>query len=364
MDPSAIVVAYGNHPQELVPLVLDAVGIADRLDPNGTIGIKPNLVVAKSADSGATTDPRVVGELIRYLQHHRFNKLVILESAWLGDCTKEAYRVAGYESLSREFGVPLIDLKEDAVRRVAVGKETVAICERALELDHLINVPVLKAHCQTRLTCALKNLKGCIPDAEKRRYHTVGLHRPIALLNKALKTDLVLVDGLIGDLSHEEGGTPVEMNRLIAGTDPVLIDAYAAGLLGYQPSEIDYIQIAGQLGVDSDDLSSAQVLELNQPTVATPLVVPGRVQRLIDRWVDENGACSACLGGLIHALERLDSQPMGLGALETKLAIGQGYLNRSGSGVGIGTCTAGMTRFVDGCPPTAREIIEFLNERC
>ena len=35
-----------------------------------------------------------------------------------------------------------------------------SVCKRAAQADFLINVPVLKAHCQTYFTCALQNLKG------------------------------------------------------------------------------------------------------------------------------------------------------------------------------------------------------------
>src|SRR5690606_36606024 len=116
----------------------------------------------------------------------------------------------------------------------------IEVCAKVLEVDYLINMPDLKAHCQTKLTCALKNLKGCVPDKEKRRFHTLGLHRPIASLNKVIKSDLILVDGIIGDLTHEEGGTPVRLDRAIAGYDPVMVDAYAASLIGYRLAEIPY----------------------------------------------------------------------------------------------------------------------------
>lgn len=57
------------------------------------------------------------------------------------------------------------------------------VCERAANIDFLINVPVLKGHCQTKITCALKNMKGLIPNTEKRHFHAMGLHEPIAHLN-------------------------------------------------------------------------------------------------------------------------------------------------------------------------------------
>lgn len=66
------------------------------------------------------------------------------------------------------------------------------ICRSILELDRLINIPVLKGHCQTAMTCALKNLKGCIPNSEKQRYHREGLFQPIADLNVIRLLDMLI----------------------------------------------------------------------------------------------------------------------------------------------------------------------------
>ena len=101
------------------------------------------------------------------------------------------------------------------------------ICRSVLELDGLINIPVLKGHCQTAMTCALKNMKGCIPNSEKQRYHREGLFQPIADLNEILRPDLILVDALQGDLNFEEGGNPFTLNFFMAALDPVLLDGYA-----------------------------------------------------------------------------------------------------------------------------------------
>jgi hypothetical protein len=36
------------------------------------------------------------------------------------------------------------------------------ICDQVMAVDYMINIPVQKGHCQTKMTCALKNMKGCI----------------------------------------------------------------------------------------------------------------------------------------------------------------------------------------------------------
>lgn len=43
----------------------------------------------------------------------------------------------------------------------------IKVCQKALEIEYMINLPVVKGHCQTKITCALKNCKGLIPNSEK-----------------------------------------------------------------------------------------------------------------------------------------------------------------------------------------------------
>ena len=50
---------------------------------------------------------------------------------------------------------------------------------------------LLKDHCQAAVTCALKNHKGVIPNSEKRRFYTLGLHKPTAHLNPIARTDFI-----------------------------------------------------------------------------------------------------------------------------------------------------------------------------
>ena len=59
-------------------------------------------------------------------------------------------------------------------------------CRRALDTGFLISLPMLKGHCQTVMTCALKNCKGCLPDRGKRCFHTEGLMKPMIVCNKNL----------------------------------------------------------------------------------------------------------------------------------------------------------------------------------
>lgn len=355
-----IIVNYGNNPIQMGFEIMDALDVKAALRKDMKIAIKPNLVVAKPADSGATTSPGIVEGIIQYLKENGFNNITIMESSWVGDNTKRAYEVCGYNTLSRKYSVPLVDLKSDSTTSFTSNGITMKICKAPLEADFLINVPVLKGHCQTLMTCALKNLKGCIPDSEKRHFHTLGLHKPIALLNKLLPTSLVIVDGIMGDLTFEEGGTPVRMDRIIAGCDPVLIDSYVAALMGYRPEDVDYIMMAEKLGVGSTNLADAVITEINTENKSPATFSPGRRVAHLSRHINENQACSACYGSLIHALSRLDEAGR-LGRINQKISIGQGFKGMKSEGIGIGNCTSGFSTCVRGCPPKAIDIVKALS---
>lgn len=349
-------VLYGRHDEEMARVLLGRLDVARKIAALGKqrplVGIKPNLVVAQPAEWGATTSPGLVRGVVSYLLENGVNNLVIMESSWVGECTKQAFASCGYLEISREFGVPLLDLKDEPGVPVRAAEMEISVCRAALQADYLINMPVLKAHCQTKMTCALKNLKGCIPDSEKRRFHRLGLHRPIAALNKALRSHLVLADALNGDLCHEEGGTPVGMDRIIACHDPVLADVYAAELLGYRPEDIPYLGLAAELGVGSASLAAGAVIELNRGTGITG---PQREREAagLQQWISEQQACSPCFGSLIHALHRLREQ--GKLTFRAQIGVGQGFRGRHGR-IGVGECTAGFDCHVPGCPPKSGDI--------
>lgn len=361
MNKNNLYIMYGNQAKSMAIKIMEEANIErDIKDKDALIAIKPNLVVARPQEEGATTDPNLVEGVILYLKSKGFHNISIMEGSWVGDRTSRAFKACGYERLSKKYNVPLIDLQRDSSRAYNIEGEDIFVCDSPMEADYLINMPVLKGHCQTRITCALKNMKGCIPDREKRRFHTMGLHRPIAYLNKALKQDLIIVDGIIGDLNFEEGGNPVQMNRVILGKDPVLLDSYVAELLGYKKEDIAYIAMSEDLNVGKSLSPASNIIEINKDDMPTTIAKSRQVERLA-KYISEDMACSACYGSLIHALDRLDDRGL-LRNIKEEIHIGQGYKDKSFEGLGIGICTKNLSKSLPGCPPRAKDIIDFLLE--
>jgi len=356
MQENEILHWFGTDPFEAGRALMEQSGQWKFWNKEDLIGLKPNLVVAKKAASGATTHPEFAAGIITFLQEQGFANLQILEGSWVGDRTERAFRVCGFTDLSEEYGVPLIDLQKDESVTLESTNGDYRICRSILELDRLINLPVLKGHCQTYMTCALKNLKGCIPDSEKRRYHSEGLHQPIADLNEILRPDLILVDALEGDPDFEEGGNPCRMNQFMAAVDPVLMDSYGAGLLGLSVRDVPYIEKAARLGAGSLFDESTVLTWLNKGEAVRGVQRTAMAERL-GGLVEEDSACSACYASLMQALavlEQEDALPAG------PVLIGQGYQGKTLEGCGIGRCLEGCSSHVKGCPPAPEAIAAFL----
>ncbi|MDX9824638.1 MAG: DUF362 domain-containing protein [Sphaerochaeta sp.] len=362
MKREEIIITYGSNASLMTKALLQHIDFEALLpDKQASIALKPNLVVAVTADSGATTHPEIVVAIIEHLQGLGYRTIRIVESAWVGDSTKEGFRVNGYNQISKQYKVPLVDVKDDEYVKKTVDGITMEVSRTILETDFLISLPVLKGHCQTAMTCALKNMKGVLSDRSKRLFHTLGLNRPIAALNKVRAADLIIVDSLNGDLDFEEGGNPVETNRMFACRDSVLCDSYGASLMGFENQDIPYIGLAEGLGVGSADLSKAVLVQLNEPSDEAPSKPSGRANYL-GKFTEPDSACSACYGNLIHALKRLDEVNR-LKNLKTPICIGQGYKGKTDpSKVGVGICTRGLGKSLPGCPPKAIDMIRFIKE--
>ena len=92
----------GTEYKEMTVRLLTGCGLSELISSkNARIGIKPNLVSASSAENGATTHPEVCAGLIEYLHANGFHNLVMLEGSWVGEKTKDAIEVCGYDALSR-----------------------------------------------------------------------------------------------------------------------------------------------------------------------------------------------------------------------------------------------------------------------
>lgn len=372
MDKREIIILYGKHVQQMANEACRLAGLSDLIlekcgSQDAKIALKPNLLGPVPAEEGATTHPEIAEGVIRYLRESGFSRISVMEGSWVGDKTEDSLYVTGFADLLRRLDVPFTDLQKDESEVVDCAGMKIRICKAPLGADFLINLPVMKGHCQTRMTCALKNMKGCIPNPEKRRFHKMGLFDPIGHLAAGLRQDFILTDSICSDLTFEDGGNPVPQNRIFAARDPVLNDTYCLKLMGISKNDVPYIKVAEMCGAGSSDLSRAKVstwLEKKDEYIRGEAPMSDDLSRKagdilsVREVVNEVDSCSACYGSLIPVLRRLQEEGYPIGKLKG-ICIGQGYRGRTGA-CGIGSCTSLFDKNLRGCPPKAEEMYRWL----
>jgi len=246
----AIARTHGVSEKEIKRAVYEVLERCDfcsssNIDP---VVIKVNLRYYWDFSTGETTDPRVVSALIDYLRDYCGAKEIIVAEADASAMrTKYSFKMLGYEKLAEEKNIPLMNLSEveRVDREVVVGgrKFTLPVPKPALEAGLFINVPKLRTHRLTTISVGLKNLFGAIAKPRKIVYHP-HLNEVIVAINKILKTDLVLVDGIIA-----LGKYPVNFGVVLASEDQLACDIVSAKLMGYNPQKIKHLQLAYREGV-------------------------------------------------------------------------------------------------------------------
>lgn len=359
-----VTLIYGNEIQTMVQRLTVATGALASLHPDDTVVIKPNLLVSRREWVGVNTDPRVVEALVKVIKEKGVRRITIGDGSGMGYSATKAFQICGYTDLAQRYGLRLVDLERDRFvkQRVPIDGpfKTLEVAQTVLECNVLINVPLMKAHSAALITCSLKNLKGVMPREMKTAFHRVDLHRAIAQLASVLSPDLILVDGLQGNLSSESGHNPVAMETMLMGTNPVEVDSVVADMLGYAPRTIHHIAHSADAGLGTCDLGQITIRALNRPSRDEHFIPPPHYTKRFPCSISAEGACCTCLGNLIFALERLHEK--GLLSKEQHFFAGQKPRispNSKEMRFAIGQCALKYENadvVVDNCPPTANTI--------
>jgi uncharacterized protein (DUF362 family) len=263
-----VAVVRGERGHEPVFKALDLIDYKRALAGYDKVLIKVNFITTKTWDTGATTDPIVVEAIIRKLADLPVKVYVVESDATITNADK-AFETTGMKDMCRRNGVEWLNLrhvKDKVTLEVPDGEvlKTVTVPRLVTEAA-VISAAKLKTHVDTTVTLGMKNMFGLLPDKFKGRYHLKGISKVIVDINTVLRPAITIIDGFVGmEGKGPIDGTPVQMNLIIAGTDPVATDATAARIMGFNPYEITHIRKAYEKGLGKSD---AQVLGEKLETV-------------------------------------------------------------------------------------------------
>jgi uncharacterized protein (DUF362 family) len=309
MPPAVVSVAgVEDSIEKTVREAVAAAGGLDEIQPGQRVLIKPNICGPSNGkiDIGRiTTKPEVVRAVIRMVKERGAHAIIGDRS--FSD-TEKAFLWCGFARVCEEEGAEPYPWTRAEYVRFYPGKRYWSRGFRMpkilQEVDHFINVPILKNHDQTaaEFTCCLKAFVGVAHNLDRfqpgsNALHQYNISEKIAELNLCAKPLINIVDattilvkggpdagygaGGLSDPARAENVTWAQPNLILASKDRVACDSVALAALKLYGAEnkieLPYvtrsvwdqpqIYYAAELGIGQADPSMIKIEDLNVPRI-------------------------------------------------------------------------------------------------
>jgi uncharacterized protein (DUF362 family) len=237
--------------------LLDIGGISRFVKQGDTVLIKPNQTVFYSAEDGCTTDPLVVGALIRLCKKAGAARVQVGESSGGFFSSIECMTVTGVAAVAEREGAELIDLgsNETPTHMVPIphGRviKEVPVPKPLLEADVIIDAPKAKNHHIEPISGALKNWVGAVNRHWRQFNHgDLDMYGRFMDIMMVVPPTLCVVDALIaGEGDGPIANLPHWCGCILASTDPVATDVTICKLLGHDWQKLEFANQAEQRGL-------------------------------------------------------------------------------------------------------------------
>ncbi len=271
----AIVKCESYRPEELAEKIKESLrligGIEKFIRPGSKVLVKPNLLMAASADTAITTHPEFVRQVVRILKG-------INCKIYLGDGPSvfgsqmenivKVYEQTGIRKIAEEEAVELVTFDKRYIPPTPEGAQGYfPLAQYVKDCDYIVSIPKFKTHEYMILTGAVKNLFGLIPGTFKLECHK-NFHQPERFAKMlldvcaAVKPALSIVDGITGMEGNgpATSGTKRDIGLILAGSDPVALDTVLAGIMNARPENIYTIKEALNRNLPGASLDNIDIL--------------------------------------------------------------------------------------------------------
>lgn len=251
--------------------------IMDRHEVGGIIRDKPEAVYIKvngiDFKPYTYTSIEVTGAVIDYCREAGAREVYVMENSTQSNFTRLVLHVAGFEGMTDRHPAELLYLDEGRQARIGlprmgydvrVSKHVKRIIDDRDSVCYF-NLPRLKTHSMTVLTCGIKNQYGLIAQEDRSPDHNWRLHRKIADIYSVIQPDFTVVDGTVATAYghyppralHKKALVP--FNILVGGPDTLAVDTVCARILGYDVDEVGHLREARDMGLGCADLDRIEV---------------------------------------------------------------------------------------------------------
>ncbi len=254
-----IAVARGAVRRETLWLALQALGGIESFVGRGDrVLIKVNAAFASPPILSATTHPDLVFELARLCYAAGAASVVVTDNP-IND-PASCFALSGIGPAARRAGASVVLPAESLFRPVSLeGARLIrnwpVLTGPLAGITRLIGVAPVKDHHRSGASMTLKNWYGLL-GGRRNLFHQ-DVHRLIAELALLVRPTLVVLDGTTTMMTNGPTGGSLsdlrETRTLIAGTDPVAVDACGAELLGKRPEDLPFLGAAEKAGAGTVD---------------------------------------------------------------------------------------------------------------
>ena len=260
----AMTVVQGGEPRALVQKALENLGGIRRfVSRQDVVVLKPNIAWDRTPEQAANTNPEVVAEVVRQCWQAGAKRVIVTDVS----CNepRRCFQRSGIQAAARAEGAEVILPDPELFREVDLGGVVLKswpVFTPFLEADKIFNLPIAKHHVLTGATLGMKNWYGIL-GGQRNRLHQ-QIHQSLADLASFMLPTVTMIDCYRILLRNGPTGGNLEdvalKKTMVAGTDPVALDAYAAkAYWNLDPEHLPYLQMAAARGLGTVDFDKLLV---------------------------------------------------------------------------------------------------------
>lgn len=258
-----VVIAQGGEPAQLVQAALRELGGIGRfISRNDVVLVKPNIGWDRTPEQAANTNPDVVAEIVRQCVSAGAKKVIVTDVSC--NDARRCFQRSGIADAARSAGAQVLLPDPTQFKDVDLEGEVLRnwqVFEPFLSADKIINIPIAKHHSLSGATLGMKNWFGMLGGARNQLHQRI--HESLVDLADFVRPTLTVVDCYRVLMRNGPTGGSLEdvalHKTLVAGTDPVAIDAYVAKTYwNLNVDALPYLKLASQRGLGSHEFDKVK----------------------------------------------------------------------------------------------------------
>ncbi len=262
-----LAVVKGDDPALITRKAVEIVGGMKKfISKDDVVVVKPNIGWDRVPELAGNTNPDVLAEVVRLVLAAGAKEVKVMDNTC--NDARRSYIRSGIKGAAEKAGASVDYMDERKFVKTKVGGGVLKnwpVYKEIMEADKIINVPIAKHHGLSKVTLGMKNWFGAIGG--RRRLLHQSIHQSMVDMSDFFKPTLTIIDAYRVRFANGPQGTNPNDVRLektiVAGVDPLKVDAFSVTLLGHQPMDLQFLKIAAAGNKAKLDLNKYNIKKVN-----------------------------------------------------------------------------------------------------